>query len=161
MKNSSHVSRSPERTQGAGRARDVCAHAGTAGGGQRIVPPFHRASVELPPVALVEELTHLFDLLSNETRLSIVLALRAAADAQMELCVCDLALMVGASPSMTSHQLRLLRDSDLVQQRREGKRSLYRLVDGPLQHLLGDGIDHATAHLALRPHRPLGHSRAV
>ncbi len=112
-----------------------------------------RASV--PPMALpipeLQELAKLFDLLSNETRLAIVLALRGADSMGTELCVCDLAAIVGASPSMTSHQLRLLRDGDVVHQRREGKRALYRLVEGPLLHLLGDGMDHAKMHVALRP----------
>ena len=112
-----------------------------------------RASV--PPIALpipeLQELAKLFDLLSNETRLAIVLALRGANSVGTELCVCDLAALVGASPSMTSHQLRLLRDGEVVHQRRDGKRALYRLVEGPLLHLLGDGMDHAKMHVALRP----------
>ena len=108
-----------------------------------------------PSAELVEELAGLFDLLSNETRLAIVLALRASTVASSELCVCDLAALVGASPFMTSHQLRVLRDGDVVHQRRDGKRALYRLVDGPLLHLLGDGMDHAKLHVALRQ-RELG-----
>ncbi len=103
------------------------------------------------PIPELQELAKLFDLLSNETRLAIVLALRGADSMGTELCVCDLAALVGASPSMTSHQLRLLRDGDVVHQRRDGKRALYRLVEGPLLHLLGDGMDHAKMHVALRP----------
>ena len=115
--------------------------------------PAHISSdvAALPSAELVQELAGLFDLLSNETRLAIVLALHASRVANSELCVCDLAATVGASPSLTSHQLRLLRDGDVVHQRRDGKHALYRLVDGPLLQLLGDGMDHAKLHVALRP----------
>ena len=170
MKNSSHVSRfvgtaqpaavitqrgptgrGTRRTRSASGADDpgLCAHPRVRGSGLHAHISGDVAA--LPPAELVRDLAQLFDLLSNETRLAIVLALRASAVANRELCVCDLAATVGASPSMTSHQLRLLRDGNVVHQRRDGKRALYRLVDGPLLQLLGDGMDHAKLHVALRP----------
>jgi DNA-binding transcriptional ArsR family regulator len=171
MKNPSHVSRFVERAQpgpviaprgpNEGDTRTARPVSGSDDPGVCSHPPVHGSgldhlagdAVALPSADLVQELARLFSLLSNETRLAIVLALRASAVANTELCVCDLATMVGASPSMTSHQLRLLRDGDVVYQRRDGKRALYRLVDGPLLHLLDDGMDHAKLHATLRPRK--------
>ena len=166
MKKSSHVSRysdgaqlksvAPPRIASGDRnelqlgstSPPMCDHAAAGSPGREA------ARISVPPIAPLpelQELAKLFDLLSNETRLAIVLALRGANSVGTELCVCDLAALAGASPSMTSHQLRLLRDGDVVHQRRDGKRALYRLVEGPLLHLLGDGMDHAKMHVALRP----------
>lgn len=127
---SSHVSRvrSPSqfRVRGAPRARplDVCD-----------VSVVHLDAVRAARAALPDQdgivrLADLCGLLSNPTRLKIVLALRASAkDARRELCVCDLAVVAGASKSMTSHQLRLLRAAGVVVPRRAGKMTYYRLAD--------------------------------
>jgi hypothetical protein len=56
--------------------------------------------------------------------------------------VSDLATLIDASESLTSHQLRVLRDFDLVAQRRAGKLILYRAIPGSVDHLLGDGLSH-------------------
>ena len=98
------------------------------------------SSADAPTVA---QLTSLFALLANETRLRIVLALRVPAtrpDATIEMCVCDLAVIAAASQSHTSHQLRALRFAGIVTARRAGKQMLYRLADAHLNHLLGDGL---------------------
>ena len=101
----------------------------------------------LPGERALDDVTELLGVLSNPTRLKLLLALRPdAAEARTELCVCDLAAVAGASTSLTSHQLRLLRASGLVRQRRVGKLALYRLVDGPIVSLLAD-----VARLARRP----------
>lgn len=59
------------------------------------------------------------------------------------LCVCDLAAVTGVSSSGVSHQLRLLRDRDLVTSARDGKRAVYRLADAHVASLLAEGLDHA------------------
>lgn len=59
-----------------------------------------------------------------------------------ELCVGDLALLVGISESAVSHQLRLLRDRRVVSRRREGRIVYYRLSDDHMQHVLADGLNH-------------------
>lgn len=109
----------------------------------------------LPGPDVRRQLSVVFALLGNETRVSLLLALnpREPAGRAHELCVCDLACLVGTSPSMTSHQLRLLREHGLVRQRRTGKRMMYSLVQGPLGHLLRDAIEHVAAvgPSALRP----------
>ena len=97
----------------------------------------------LPSGEVIAKLAEVFALLSNPTRLRIVIALRpSGSEEPPELCVCDLAVLTDASESMTSHQLRLLRDAGLVSQRRDGKLVRYRLVPGPIAHLLGDGVSY-------------------
>ena len=76
--------------------------------------------------------------LADPTRFSILNALVTC-----ELCVCDLAELVGVSQSGVSHQLRLLRDRGLVTFRREGNRAIYRLVDEHVKDLIVIGLEHA------------------
>jgi ArsR family transcriptional regulator len=61
-----------------------------------------------------------------------------------ELCVCDLALLVGMGQSAVSHQLRLLRTSRVVERRKQGRIVYYRLADEHIRHVLADGLRHAT-----------------
>ena len=72
--------------------------------------------------ALVERLARTFRALGDPTRSKMVLALSIG-----ELCVTDLARALGASLSATSHQLRILRDLDIVRVRRSGRSQLYAL----------------------------------
>ena len=100
----------------------------------------------LPTEATIASLTELFSLLANDTRLKLLLALYDHSPAngkRTELCVCELATTAGASESMTSHQLRLLRDAGLVTFRRDGKFARYALRDGPQAHLLGDALEYS------------------
>lgn len=96
---------------------------------RRAEPPPEPAGVRAERVrralldhALVERLSRTFRALGDPTRSKLVFALSLA-----ELCVSDLAHALGASLSATSHQLRILRDLDIVHVRREGKSQLYAL----------------------------------
>lgn len=80
----------------------------------------------------------LFGLLADPTRARIVHALTLTE----ELCVCDLALLLGLSVSGLSHQLRLLRDRDAVARRKVGRIVYYRLADDHVRRLLTDAIVH-------------------
>jgi ArsR family transcriptional regulator, lead/cadmium/zinc/bismuth-responsive transcriptional repressor len=80
-----------------------------------------------------------FSMLADPTRARIVHALSLAD----ELCVCDLALVLGVSQSATSHQLRLLRDHRVVARRRAGRVAYYRLADNHIRHVFADGSRHA------------------
>lgn len=87
-----------------------------------------------------EDLTYLadtFQILANPTRLRIVDAL-----ARRELCVCDLAAVVGASPSAVSHHLRQLRQMKIVRYRKDGRMAYYRLDDDHIASLFGIGMEH-------------------
>ena len=85
------------------------------------VPPEH-LRLALSDHAHVERLARRFKALGDPTRSKLVYALSLG-----ELCVSDLALALGASLSATSHQLRILRDLDIVRVRRAGKSQLYAL----------------------------------
>jgi DNA-binding transcriptional ArsR family regulator len=91
------------------------------------------------PDQTVERVSRLFSALSDPTRLKILHALSLT----QELCVCDLAALAGLSVSAVSHQLRLLRDRDLVRARREGRMVYYSLSDDHIATLMGTGIEHA------------------
>jgi len=80
-----------------------------------------------------------FDLLADPTRARILHALSLAD----ELCVCDLAWLLGLSQSGVSHQLRLLRERRAVERRRAGRIVYYRLRDRHIRRLIRDALRHA------------------
>ena len=82
-------------------------------------------------------LAETFQMLSNPTRLRIVDVL-----ATREMCVQDLAAVVGASPSAVSHHLRQLRQMQIVRFRREGRMAFYRLDDEHVASLYAIGLAH-------------------
>lgn len=88
--------------------------------------------------ARAKRTTDIFSALSDPTRFRILDALSVE-----ELCVCDLACVTGVSQSAVSHQLRVLRDLDLVSYRREGRRAVYRLADDHVRVLIEQGLEHA------------------
>ena len=79
-----------------------------------------------------------FRVLGDPTRLRIVDAL-----SRHELCVCDLALIVGASQSTVSHSLRALRQMRVVRYRKDGKIAYYSLDDDHVAKLLPLAFEHA------------------
>ena len=85
----------------------------------------------------VAGLADIFQILASPTRLRILEAL-----ATEELCVCDLAAVVGTSQSAVSHQLRQLRQMRLVRYRKEGRMAFYRLADDHVTTLLRTGLEH-------------------
>ena len=93
------------------------------------------------PEATIEGLSRLFSALSDPTRLRILHALCTT----HELCVCDLAVIADLSVSAVSHQLRLLRDRNLVRARRDGRMVYYSLADDHVRELMAVGTDH-TSH---------------
>jgi ArsR family transcriptional regulator len=91
------------------------------------------------PDRTVERLNRLFSALADPTRIRILNALMVT----KELCVCDLAVIADLSVSAVSHQLRLLRDRDLVSARRDGRMVYYSLADDHVSTLMHAGVDHA------------------
>ena len=85
----------------------------------------------------VYQLTETFKLLGDPTRLKIILALN-----EEELCVCDLATLLGVTRSAISHQLRLLKNLRLVKFRRDGKISYYSLDDSHINELITAAMEH-------------------
>ncbi len=93
---------------------------------------------------VLEEAAALLGVLADPTRLKIVDALRLG-----ELCVCDLAAVLGMSVSAISHQLRLLRASRSVRGRRAGKVVFYTLHDAHVAKLVDMAIDHCRERCGL------------
>jgi DNA-binding transcriptional ArsR family regulator len=108
--------RGPKRAQRPARPRRPAAARAAA------VPAAQRARLALEDHAHVERLSRMFRALGDPTRSKMVYALSLG-----ELCVSDLAGALGASLSATSHQLRILRDLDIVHVRRDGKSQRYTL----------------------------------
>lgn len=95
-----------------------------------------RVRGEMPDASTVALASQRLRVLGDPTRLRLLAALARAE----ELCVCDLALLVGAtvSESAVSHALRLLRGDGLVTYRRSGKLAMYRLTDASVRRLVDD-----------------------
>jgi DNA-binding transcriptional ArsR family regulator len=91
----------------------------------------------MPTADAVSLLSETFKVLGDPTRVRVVFAL-----SREELCVCDLANLLGASQSAVSHSLRALRQLRLVRFRREGKISYYSLDDHHIKRLLDLGLEH-------------------
>ena len=87
-------------------------------------------------------LAALFGVLSDPTRLQVVYALLNAPGG--ELCVCDLASGLGRDDTTISHQLRVLRNQQIVAIRKVGRVVYYRLVDEHIRLLLELGLTHAS-----------------
>ncbi len=87
----------------------------------------------------VAGLSEVFKVLSDETRTEIIYLL-----SQQELCVCDLASILGMSPPAIAHHLRLLRAFRLVKYRRSGKMAYYSLDDSHILNLIHEAQAHFT-----------------
>lgn len=83
------------------------------------------------------ELSNLFKVFGDPTRIRILYALSAK-----ELCVCDIADILGMTQSAISHQLRVLKQASLVKFRRDGKTVYYSLADSHVETILSQGLDH-------------------
>ena len=96
-----------------------------------------RVERRLLPDDTVAALADTFKVLGDPTRVRILDALSAD-----ELCVCDIALVLGMSVSALSHQLRFLRERGAVSRRKVGRIAYYRLVDDLVQRLILDAAVH-------------------
>ena len=82
-------------------------------------------------------LSNFYKILGDKTRISIICALD-----KHEMCVCDLGALLNMSKSAISHQLRVLKDSNLVKARRDGKIVFYSLSDNHVKTLFEGGLHH-------------------
>ena len=98
-----------------------------------------RVADVMPDEDTLFDLSELFKLFGDSTRIRILYCLFAN-----EMCVCDIATLLGMSQSAISHQLALLKRSKLVSARRDGKTVFYALADDHVRTILGQGIDHVT-----------------
>lgn len=96
-----------------------------------------RLQDDLPDDEVLYDLAELFRVFGDSTRIKILYALF-----ESELCVNDIAQVVGISQSAVSHQLRLLKTSKLVKFRREGKAMYYSLDDDHVRSMIALGMEH-------------------
>jgi DNA-binding transcriptional ArsR family regulator len=95
------------------------------------------ARATLPAAPQIGQLSTVFSVLADPTRLRIISSLRGE-----EMCVCDIAAVVGQSESAVSHQLRVLREQNLVVSRKDGRRRYYALDDEHVSDLFGLALEH-------------------
>ena len=91
----------------------------------------------MPGDEITSAASDFFKAFSDKTRLRILTAL-----VTRELCVCDIAALLGMSQSAISHQLRFLKQARLVKSRKSGKTVYYALCDDHIQIILAQGIAH-------------------
>lgn len=97
----------------------------------------NRVHGEMPEDEILYDLAELFKIFGDSTRIKILYVLFEA-----EMCVCDLAQLLGMTQSAISHQLRALKQSKLVKYRREGKTVFYSLADGHVRTIINQGMEH-------------------
>ena len=92
---------------------------------------------KMPEEDLLKELADFYKVFADSTRIKILCVLLEA-----EMCVCDLAEVLGMTQSAISHQLRILKQMKLVKNRREGKTVYYSLADDHIQTIISQGMEH-------------------
>mgnify|MGYP001006681365 FL=1 len=96
-----------------------------------------KAINELPDDELIADLSDMFKIFGDQTRVKILMALESG-----ELCVCDIAAVMNMSQSAISHQLRVLKQSNIVKTRREGKVVYYSISDDHVKEIFDIAIVH-------------------
>ena len=104
----------------------------------------HEAIVNQVNQNMLYDLAELFKIFGDSTRIKILYVLF-----ESEMCVCDIAQLLGMTQSAISHQLRSLKQSRLVKARREGKTVFYSLADGHVRTILDQGMEHVAELLPL------------
>lgn len=102
----------------------------------------HEAKAEkvlsrLPAEEELFDLADFFKVFGDSTRLKILSVLLCS-----EMCVCNIAEILGVSQSAVSHQLRFLKQMKLVEARRDGKTVYYSLTDAHIESILSQGLEH-------------------
>lgn len=90
-----------------------------------------------PPEEELYDLSDFFKILADSSRMKILHALFIS-----EMCVCDLASVIGASQSAVSHQLKTLRQMSFVKYRKEGKTVFYSLKDKHISQIVTMAKEH-------------------
>ena len=89
-------------------------------------------------------LSELFKVFGDFTRVKVLWALK-----EEEMCVCDIAALLSMTQSAISHQLRVLRNSNLVKSRKDGKVVYYSLDDGHVEQIFNQALIHVDEKLQL------------
>ena len=92
---------------------------------------------EMPDEEILYDLAELFKIFGDSTRIKILYVLF-----ESEMCVCDIAQLLGISQSAVSHHLRVLKQSKLVKFRKDGKSVIYSLTDDHVRTIIDQGLEH-------------------
>ncbi|MGI5958233.1 MAG: ArsR/SmtB family transcription factor [Massiliimalia sp.] len=92
---------------------------------------------QMPDDEILYDVAELFKVFGDCTRIKILYALF-----ESEMCVCDIAELLGMSQSAISHQLRVLKQARLVKYRRDGKTVFYSLNDDHIKTIFNQGLEH-------------------
>ena len=92
---------------------------------------------KMPQEERLYDLAELFKVFGDSTRIRILWALH-----EVEMCVCDIAVLLNMTQSAISHQLRVLKQANLVKNRKEGKVVYYSLVDDHVREIFDQGLIH-------------------
>ena len=92
---------------------------------------------DLPTDELLCDLSDLFKIFGDTTRIKILYSLF-----ESEMCVCAIAELLSMTQSAISHQLKTLKDANLVGNRREGKTIYYFLSDDHVRAIVAQGFEH-------------------
>lgn len=95
------------------------------------------AQAAMPDEELLYDLAELYKVFGDSTRIKILYVLFEA-----EMCVCDIAQLLGMTQSAISHQLKALKNARLVKSRREGKTVFYALADDHVKTIIDQGLEH-------------------
>ncbi len=96
-----------------------------------------KVTLDMPPEETLYDLAEFFKVFGDTTRIRILYALL-----ESELCVGDLAQLLGLTQTACSHQLRVLKNNKLVRFRREGKVVYYSLSDDHVRSIIEKGMEH-------------------
>ena len=94
---------------------------------------------DMPADELLQDLGDLFKIFGDTTRIKIMYALYEG-----EMCVCAISELLNMTQSAISHQLKTLKDANLVSARREGKEMYYSLSDEHVKSIIAEGYEHIT-----------------
>ena len=96
-----------------------------------------KVNSQMPVEDDLDDLADFFKVFGDTTRIKMLYVLLCS-----EMCVCDIAQILNMTQSAISHQLRILKQMDLVKNRRDGKTIFYSLADSHIVTILSQGIDH-------------------
>ena len=91
----------------------------------------------MPSESEIYDLADFFKIFGDSTRMNILFAIDGA-----PMCVCDIAELLGMTKSAVSHQLKILRQSDLIVYRKVGKNVFYTLADDHVRDIIEKALDH-------------------
>lgn len=97
----------------------------------------HRVRSVMPDGRNFYDLANLYKMFADNTRIQILWALSCE-----EMCVCDLAVLLGMTKSAISHQLKSLRLANLVKYQKQGKKVYYSLADNHVKDIFKKGFEH-------------------